>query len=790
MAQRHMNRAARRRAHKDRRRTGRATRTAVTLGATTALGLGLLGGVGAVRAESPLDALGDLGGITALLDNDMIKDFIEVCQNPDGSTPVPDAEHPPVAVADCSQSTGGTGVAVVLPDSVEIAPLLENYKVPDGTVLVGGKNMIEMISGLAIGGINIVAVGLALGEFKTFDEVLDAATRAPEMVTVDTCNYLGVVTDGKCAKVFGVTLGTPGTRTYDKNADRRDKAVKVAEYLTNGKFDPAALGQGAPSGTATVKGDGMKVALAMRGGHATAVANTLFGLPGVALAGADHGQTSTATSQLGFATALNMDTDQIKLTYFGQELDFTKLKNNDLVSGLAGDQLGELDEIEKLQKSIPALKEVSCYGVNTTATAEGLGTCSNYLGTFDYYQDLRAAKAGESRQTQYGLTDVSSLVFGNDALLKQFGLLGGSESTAFMDSLLPALTSEDQRLKFAKDFVRFTQDVRTENVMEQAADADGNLLWVDADGRPVAKDAPGALPKMQVKQRPVMIPVMVQAKNDDGSGKVDENGKPVMVQDKNADGSLKFEEKKDSTGKTVMENVTETVTAAWLTSDYGLREPITIEWMGQKIVLFPAVEVNGTTRPNLIGAPEITKIVNDSGKGLLPKVSLVQIDNAFGLGTLSLDNPFDPITTIKSYLKTVTLDDDLKEINKLVQPVIEDAASGLVDDAKSGLKDLPNTVTDSLPGLGGTTPPSGAGDQEQRPTALTSGVLDDRGSLNGQGDQDGQGDRDGQGGQDGQAGTRGPEDSAGDQSGSLGTSSDSGSQDENKTESAQTATSE
>ncbi|WP_440713885.1 hypothetical protein [Gordonia sp. FQ] len=788
MAQRYMNRAARRRAYKDRRRTGRATRTALTLGATTALGLGLLGGVGAARAESPLDALGDLGGITALLDNDMIKDFIEVCQNPDGSTPVPDAEHPPVAVADCSQSTGGTGVAVVLPDSVEIAPLLENYKVPDDTAIVGGKNMIEMVSGLALGGSSIVEVPFYLGTFKSYDAVLKAATAEPELATKDTC----VSPNGSRSNPFlgSCLLNTKVKKNEDLNAPARKNAIKVAEYLTNGKFDPAALGQGAPSGTATVKGDGMKVALAMRGGHATAVANTLFGLPGVALAGADHGRTSTATSQLGFATALNMDTDQIKLTYFGQELDFTKLKSNDLVSGLAGDQLGELDEIEKLQKSIPALKEVSCYGVNTTATAEGLGTCSNYLGTFDYYQDLRAAKAGESRQTQYGLTDVSSLVFGNDALLKQFGLLGGSESTAFMDSLLPALTSEDQRLKFAKDFVRFTQDVRTENVMEQAADADGNLLWVDADGRPVAKDAPGALPKMQVKQRPVMIPVMVQVKNDDGSGKVDENGKPVMVQDKNADGSLKFEEKKDSTGKTVMENVTETVTAAWLTSDYGLREPITIEWMGQKIVLFPAVEVNGTTRPNLIGAPEITKIVNDSGKGLLPKVSLVQIDNAFGLGTLSLDNPFDPITTIKSYLKTVTLDDDLKEINKLVQPVIEDAASGLVDDAKSGLKDLPNTVTDSLPGLGGTTPPSGAGDQEQRPTALTSGVLDDRGSLNGQGDQDGQGDRDGQGGQDGQAGTRGPEDSAGDQSGSLGTSSDSGSQDENKTESAQTATSE
>lgn len=731
--QRRGNRAARRRAMKEYRRGQRSLQTAVAAGAVVALGAGLLGGAGAAHADEGdlLGGLGDLGAITGLLENEMVKDFIEVCQNPDGSTPVIDAENPPVAVADCSQSTGGMGVAVVLPDSIEIGGLMESQKVDLGEIKLGGgfgsinlgeKNMIQLLSGLALGSdtTKSIANGLgygridpfAVGNYSSYDQIREHANldRVYEDSRKWECDY------GTTANVFGVKnheVSDPGdtcpTKTYkdlfgktktatgkvklksgevteDKHYDKRRDALKMVEYLTGEKFDSynhpvelPALADLGPKGGATVKGDGLKVALAMRGGNATAEANTLFGLPGVALAGADHGRTSTATSQLGVATALNMDTDQIKLTWFGKELDFTNLKKSGALD-LAGEEGAALvDQIEGLQ--LPGLKEVSCYGIQASAVAEGLGSCSNYLGTFDFYQDLREVTLADpdnpggntpvSRQTQYGLTDLSSLVFGNDALLKQFGMLGGSETTPFMDTLMDNLTSEDGRLKFAKDFVRFTQDVQTRYVLETVLDDDGNPVLDPETGQP----------KTRVKMEEVKTPIV------DGAGEavLDDDGNPTYT--------------------TSLQPVTDTITAAYLTSDYGLREPITIEWLGHTVVLFPAATVNGADRPNYLSLPQIKKIAADADRGLLPKIGVITVDNPFGFGTLTSPSNFDFLGMFRDYRKTVTIDDDLKQIGSLIEQStggvegltasVTGAAAKAGQKAKDGLADLRSNLTSS-----------------------------------------------------------------------------------------------
>lgn len=563
----------------------RRTRTAAgAMAATVLLGVGLFGvGSGTQAAANPLEDL-DIGQITELLDNEILQQYITQCVGPEGSTPVTDPAAPPKAVVDCSQSTG-TGVAVVLPGSIEVGTAAESMTV--ALPLFGDRNLIEIVSAAAIDPWGGAVNPLSLGKYKTYAQVQSDAALPVNVQTVRECS--GVLLGSFC-------LGSWRNRTYDVNLAKRTEALKVAEYLTGTKYDytkPITLpGAADPEGSATIAGSGIHFALAMTGGNAKAeTGNDLS----IATAGASDGRNSTSYSYLGMANALNMDTDQVKLTWFGKELDFTNLEKSGLL-GLAGDDAGELiDTIEGVQ--LPALKEVSCFGLVAQATAEGLGSCSNVLGTFDTYQDLRAPVVGESRQTQYALTDVTSLVLGNDALLKQ--LTGSSESTPFMDSLMENLTSEEGRLKFAKDFVRFTQDVTTVAEERQVIGEDG-------------------------------VPV------------VDENGDPVM------------------------EQVTKTVTAAYLTSDYGLRNPVTIEWLGHRMVLFPAVTVNGQERPNYLGLPEIERIVDDADRGLLPKVSLIHIDNPFGLGTLTLDKPFDIAHTLRNYASTVTLPGDIRQVGDLV----------------------------------------------------------------------------------------------------------------------------
>ncbi len=665
-----VNRAARRAAAK---RAGRYGRRAGALAATGVLAAGLLGaGAGIGAAAGPLDALGDLGGITEILDNEMVRDFVEICTAPDGSTPVIDAEHPPVAVADCSQSTGGTGVAVVLPDSVEIGGLLEGYDVDLSDVPVlnlGTKNMIELLSGLALGSSTTkdIIAGLleaagqkrvridpgAIGIYSSYEQIRAHAALEPLAAAKDVC----VRDDGSTANpIFGVCVsGTLVRKNDDQNRPLRANALKMVEYLSGEKFDSydqavdlPAISDLKPRGSATVVGDGVKVAVAMRGGTALATANEKFGIPGIAMAAADHGASATASAAGGIATALNADTDQLKLTFFGRELDLTQLKGSGALDLAGEDGAGLIDQIDGLV--LPGLKEVSCFGLSTSARADGFGACSNFLGTLDSYQDLRPAGTGDARQRQFGFTDVTSLVLGNDALLKQI------DDADFLDGLMGAITSEDQRLKLAKDFFRFTEEVRT-----------GAQKVDPKTGEPL----------------------------------VDEAGRPVY----------------------------ETTTVAYLTSDYGLREPISIDWLGYRLVIAPwtETEVNGAKYPNLLALPQLRKIEGDAERGLLPKISLVTWDHPFGLGTVDLSNPFDPLSTLKKWWGSVTLIDDVKGAGALLGG---DAAATVSDAGLSlGSASGGSAPAESGTGSAGVLPLtsfSGGADSADHaaPERLTSGTGD------------------------------------------------------------------
>lgn len=573
-------------------------------------------------ASNPADI--DLGQIGDLLENEMILDYVELCQSGDLSD-LPlnvadtdeEAEDSPevTAVADCSQSTGD-GIAVVLPENIEVGAAAEDMTIDlgdditiplIGTFRLGERNLIEILSAVALDkdglspAVRAAAKALGypsieprrLGAYSTYAQVQEDAA-LPYKAAFRTEN-------GKCLRKFlGVCIEYEKIQVeYDANLTKRTEALKIAEYLTGQKYDyakPADLPERpAPRGTSTIIGDGTQVAASMRGGDATAEAHELFGLPGIALAAADEDRSSISSALLGFASAMNMDTDEIGLTWFGGAIDFDRLREDGIVD-FAGEEVEDMiNTVDDLD--VPALKEVSCFGLNSRATAEGLGKCTNILGTFDAYQDLREPEPGEHRQNQFGITDVTSLVLGNDALLKQ--LTGEAESTPFLDDLMHNVTSEDDRLKFAKDFVRFTSDTYTDEVETPQFDEDGN-------------------------------PVL------------DENGEPVM------------------------ETTTRTTTAALLTSDYGFRDPVTVEWLGQRVVFFPAAEVNGDERPNYLSLPEIEAVTDDADAGLLPKVSLVTWDNAFGLGTVALDDLSRPDVIFANWLDSVTLVDDIVWLSGLL----------------------------------------------------------------------------------------------------------------------------
>ncbi|WP_415675149.1 hypothetical protein [Tsukamurella hominis] len=640
-----------------RRRTG--WRTGVVAVAATASLVGTVGAPAASAAETraPFDitiggtSLRDLGiditkldpsnpdlsgidfqKVLGLLDNPAVAKLVESCRTGALGTGGGGAN------VDCGGATG-TGAAMILPGRIDLASIADQVTIDLGPragalgfyVPMGVQTPFGILSVLAAKPTGLAAIGLGLAGLSDIDPF--AMGRYQTLDQIKAAAALPVVMQG----IF--------IRT-DKNLAARTEALKIASLLTGVTYDytkPTIIDAALPNliGKSTILGDGFTFALAMNGG--TALARTKNKLA-LALAGADGvDATSNAYADLGLALALNMNTSKVGLDWFGTPLSFDKIQDskviervltfaknlNMLPAGLNIDAatINELmDTVDKLK--LPDLKEVSCLGVGTSASSSGLGECSNTLGLFDYYKDLRTAKDGQSRQTQWGLTDPTSLFLGKGNALSQvltpgvlqlltavaggdlskvpFTELTGLMENPFVKDAIAALLSEEKRLKVTNDFLRLTKDVRTTETSHAV---------VDENGAPV----------------------------------LDENGKPRV-------------------------DVSSTTTTSYLlTSDYGLRSPITVDWMGYRLTVFPSAEVNGTVRPNYLGLPTITKI-DGAAPSLLPRVGLIELANPFGLGTIPI-TPLAPFTALDSWIKSVTIKDDVERIGTLI-PLAQQALGG------------------------------------------------------------------------------------------------------------------
>ncbi|MGO3260126.1 MAG: hypothetical protein ACTIK5_13675, partial [Corynebacterium variabile] len=221
----------------------------LSLGAVAALGAGVAVGPSASATNS---YTGDfsMDQLDELLNNDMILDYLEVCRNADGSTPVPEEgseDARPVAVADCSQATGD-GIAVVLPDRIELGSAAEDTTIDLGKDInllglkyeLGERNLFEILSAAALGSDTIKSIvgGLGLpridptqlGKYSTYEQVQADAALPFKAAYRDE--------RGECNKwLWKVCIGWETVKVeYDGNLEKRTNALKIAEYLTGKKY--------------------------------------------------------------------------------------------------------------------------------------------------------------------------------------------------------------------------------------------------------------------------------------------------------------------------------------------------------------------------------------------------------------------------------------------------------------------------------------------------------------------------------------------------------------------------
>ncbi|MGC5248091.1 hypothetical protein ACPXB3_14340 [Gordonia sp. DT219] len=82
-----------------------------------------------------------------------------------------------------------------------------------------------------------------------------------------------------------------------------------------------------------------------------------------------------------------------------------------------------------------------------------------------------------------------------------------------------------------------------------------------------------------------------------------------------------------------------------LTSDYGLSAPITIDWLGSTITIFPTAHINGADRPNGLALPHISGGALDTSK-LAPAVTVPKSALPFGLAPITPGSATAPATAV------------------------------------------------------------------------------------------------------------------------------------------------
>uniref|UniRef100_UPI003D8F73A1 hypothetical protein n=1 Tax=Gordonia sp. B7-2 TaxID=3420932 RepID=UPI003D8F73A1 len=95
-----------------------------------------------------------------------------------------------------------------------------------------------------------------------------------------------------------------------------------------------------------------------------------------------------------------------------------------------------------------------------------------------------------------------------------------------------------------------------------------------------------------------------------------------------------------------------------VTSDYGFTGPVTVDWLGQDITIYPTTTVNGKVRPNYIALPQITFHELDTGE-IIPVLNAPKFEFPFGISSIGpIEIPSTTTTTTASPLSLTTTTDD------------------------------------------------------------------------------------------------------------------------------------
>ena len=270
------------------------------------------------------------------------------------------------------------------------------------------------------------AVAVAAATTLSFGQTVGAG-HAEAGVADDIVNSI-VDGAGTVAGVWNIDVCATGETKGNANCDAATK-LGVAVVLPD-EISVIPSGNNTAHGSAVVKGSGYEFALAGREGKATAIAYLPVSL---ATAGATDGRTAWSFAVLGMANAWTTDATDVTAWHDGPRLT-----------------------------SVPGVKSVGCYGGLTAGYAEGVGACSNVLGTFDFrYSELDETKHNLTiPEVQFALTDptavlsdpagvfadvISDLLQGRTPTLsKDFTRLtvGGDRTDAYGLPVLLTLTSD------------------------------------------------------------------------------------------------------------------------------------------------------------------------------------------------------------------------------------------------------------------------------------------------------------------------------------------------------------
>ncbi|MGB6124806.1 MAG: hypothetical protein WBG47_05600, partial [Gordonia sp. (in: high G+C Gram-positive bacteria)] len=141
----------------------------------------------------------DLGAILGMIDDPMVAQYVEMCRTgslatgPNSSNGTEfDPDNPPLAIADCVNSNG-TGIALVLPDRLEIGQAAENMELDLGDDInlllikyrMGKRNLLEVLGGVTLGSDTIKGAAELLGmprvdpgafnKYKTYEAIQNDA---------------------------------------------------------------------------------------------------------------------------------------------------------------------------------------------------------------------------------------------------------------------------------------------------------------------------------------------------------------------------------------------------------------------------------------------------------------------------------------------------------------------------------------------------------------------------------------------------------------------------------------